>query len=558
MDRRLFWPGALIYETDHLGQARFSLEGLGWLIQAVLGTATVVDGLAVGPSGPPALTVQVSPGAIYAQANLDSTPYSSLPLDTTHQVMKQGLLRDAATLACAAPVTSGQSISYLIQAAFQETDGQPVILDYFNAANPSVPWEGAMNSGNPDNTVRQDQCVVTAKAGTPAATGSQTTPAPDAGKIGLAVVTVAQGQTTITASSIAVYSARAGVSALAKAVMTGAIDTGGITGRRNRLINGDFRIDQRVASTLSNGAMGADRWFGLQQTASVGRAQQATQENGQGSNDRLTQSQATPQRFGYGQIVESKDCIDLRGRACTLSGRIRASAAQVIRYAILEWDSTADGMTRAGMVNDWTSTTYTAGNFLAANWAVVAMGSLTPAAATWTQLPAITGTPTSSANNLAVLVWTEAVAAQNFTLDVGVIQFEAGAVASPFEIIAFASALDACERFYEKSFPLATAPAQAAGGTGCFQTGQVAANNTSQSAGYVGYVARKRATGTVTLFNTTSSNAQMRDVSTSQDWTLTAVNNAGTHGFGLGGTSPASSAAGDGIQINWTCDAELG
>ncbi len=203
MDRILIWPGALGLETDQLQQARNTMEGLGWLIRAVFGAGTFVDGLAVSPGT--GLTVSVAKGAIYILENLDGTAYSSLPADTTDQIMKQGLMRTAATVSCPAPTTSGQSINYLIEAAFQEVDGNPVLLDYFNVDNPSQAWMGPQNSGNPDNTARQAQCVVQAKAGTAATTGSQTTPSPDSGYVGLAVVTVAQGQSTITSGNISAY-----------------------------------------------------------------------------------------------------------------------------------------------------------------------------------------------------------------------------------------------------------------------------------------------------------------------------------------------------------------
>lgn len=205
MDRILIWPGQLALDTDMLQQARNTMEGLGWAIRAVFGTGTFVGGLSVGPNSPTALNVVVQPGAIYSLQNLDSTAYGALQADTTDQIMKQGLVRGVTTLSCPAPATTGQSVNYLIQAAFVETDGVQVVRDYYNAANPLEPWMGPQNSSNPDNTSRQAQCALAAKAGTAATTGSQTTPSPDSGYVGLAVVTVAQGQTVITSANITAY-----------------------------------------------------------------------------------------------------------------------------------------------------------------------------------------------------------------------------------------------------------------------------------------------------------------------------------------------------------------
>lgn len=205
MDRIQVFPGQVPLETDLLNTNRNVLVALGALSSALFGTAGIVRGLAVSPSSPAALTVAVGPGEIYQQATVDATAYSSLPADTVDTIVKQGLLlakNAPVTLACPAPATSGQSINYLIEAAYADADISPLTLPYYDASNPTVAWSGPNNSGATNNTTRAGQVSLVVKAGTPAATGSQTTPAADAGYIPLAVVTVAYGQATITASNI--------------------------------------------------------------------------------------------------------------------------------------------------------------------------------------------------------------------------------------------------------------------------------------------------------------------------------------------------------------------
>lgn len=203
MDRQIIYPGQIPLETDQLSQNRASMLALGKLIAAVLGTGNVVNGLTVAPNSPAALNVVVSPGEIYSLQNIDGAAYSSLPADTTHTCMKQGISLDATTLNCAAPTTAGFSINYLIEATFQEVDGAAVVLPYYNASNPTQAYSGPANSGAAQATVRQGKVVLQAKAGIAATTGTQTTPAADAGYVGLAVVTVANGQATIVAGNIA-------------------------------------------------------------------------------------------------------------------------------------------------------------------------------------------------------------------------------------------------------------------------------------------------------------------------------------------------------------------
>lgn len=202
MDRPIIYPGQIPQDTDLLNTNKNAMVALGFLMQAVLGTSLAVDGLACTPNSPAALNVLVGPGSIHSLQNVDGTPYGTIPADTTNQIVKQGLSLGTQTFGCPAPVTTGHSIVYLIQAAYQDVDAGATVLPYYNASNPSVAWSGPNNSGVSQNTVRRGACLVGVKAGTSATTGTQTTPAPDPGYVGLYAVTVANGQTTITSGHI--------------------------------------------------------------------------------------------------------------------------------------------------------------------------------------------------------------------------------------------------------------------------------------------------------------------------------------------------------------------
>lgn len=205
MDRQIVYPGAIPLETDLLNTNKNAMIGLSKLAAAILGTSTFLNGLACTPTGPASLQVYVAPGEIYSLQNIDGTAYSSIAADTTHAILKQGISLDQLTLSCPAPVTAGQSVNYLIQVAYQDTDSGAVVLPYYNSSNPAQAYAGPANSGATQNTVRKGVCAVSAKAGVAATTGTQTTPAPDAGYIGAFVVTVAYGQTQITAPNISTY-----------------------------------------------------------------------------------------------------------------------------------------------------------------------------------------------------------------------------------------------------------------------------------------------------------------------------------------------------------------
>ena len=236
------------------------------------------------------------------------------------------------------------------------------------------------------------------------------------------------------------------------------INAGSAQGFKNRLINGCAAVNQEGNASAADDAYMFDGWYALTQTGAIAPSQVSNPENGSVTAGRLTQSQASAQRMGFGQIIETLACRDLRGAQATLSGRLRASASLTVRFAILEWTGTADTVT-SDVVNDWTSSTFTTGNFfISTTTNLLAAGSLALTANTWADLTALTATCGSSMNNLIVVVWTDATAAQNVTLDFSRMQLEPGAVATHFETLAPGVEITRCERWYEKSYNLANAP----------------------------------------------------------------------------------------------------
>lgn len=202
MRRILAYSGEIPFTADILNTNRNLLKAMGLLAQDVLGSATSVSGLACGPTTPASLAVSIAAGRIYSMQTVDSAAYSDIGTDTD-QVIKQGILPAAITLNCPAPVTTGQSINYLIEAQYQDSDTGSTVLPYYNLANPLSPLSGPGGLGTPQNTQRDGIISLVAKAGFAATTGSQVTPSPDAGYVGLWVVTVAFGATTVVSGNIA-------------------------------------------------------------------------------------------------------------------------------------------------------------------------------------------------------------------------------------------------------------------------------------------------------------------------------------------------------------------
>ncbi len=203
MDRNIVYPGSIPLDTDLLATNRHAMVALGALMRAVLGSSTVVDGLAVTPTAPASMAVLVGAGSISDPSTLDAAAYGSLAADTASALVKMGINLQPSTLVVTPPGSSGQSVTHLVEAAFQEVDVNPVILPYYNAANPAMPYLGPGNTGTAQNTRRVQRVQLQLKPGVPATTGTQVAPAVDAGWVGLATVTIANGQTTVTAGNIA-------------------------------------------------------------------------------------------------------------------------------------------------------------------------------------------------------------------------------------------------------------------------------------------------------------------------------------------------------------------
>ena len=237
------------------------------------------------------------------------------------------------------------------------------------------------------------------------------------------------------------------------------INSGVMAGLRNHLINGAFSINYRAPATNADDTYAHDRWYALTQTGTIAVTTLNNVADGTPFMARLTQSQVTAQRMGYAQIIEGINCRHLRGREVTFRlGGVRLSTASNVRMAVLEWTGTEDAVT-SDVVNNWTATVYTAGNFfLASNLTVSGVVQQALTANTLTDGSAVTVTLGSSFNNLIVFVWTESAVAQNVTLDLGKAQLEIGSVATLFEHRPIGAELALCQRYYQKSYDQGTVP----------------------------------------------------------------------------------------------------
>jgi hypothetical protein len=183
---------------------------------------------------------------------------------------------------------------------------------------------------------------------------------------------------------------------------------------QNPVLNPSGAIIDKALAAVSDNNYTWTPWIVLSQGGNITPSQQTDVENGTPYMMRFAQAGAN--RFGAIQPIPKDLCKQYRGQTVTLTARVRINTAHTIRYAVIEWTGTADAPT-TDVVNDWTSSTFTAGNFFkSANLTITATGSVTPGASTLATI-SLAATLGSSFNNLLVFFWADSAEAAN--LDIG-------------------------------------------------------------------------------------------------------------------------------------------
>lgn len=221
----------------------------------------------------------------------------------------------------------------------------------------------------------------------------------------------------------------------------------------NLWINSDCSVNQRSAGSTADAAYGLDRIVNLCDTGSTTLSQLGQPADGIPYAMRITQPDAGAKRFGFCQIIEAKDCLAYRGKNLAFALKVRCSASTTIRCALVAWTGTADSPTR-DVVNNWASTTYTAGNFFVASTSTIAVTAQAVTAATWADLLVSSASAggvvaPSTMNNLYLVVWTDTTQAQNVTLDASILRCGQGTVAPLWTPPNAQVELAKCQRYYQ-------------------------------------------------------------------------------------------------------------
>jgi hypothetical protein len=326
--------------------------------------------------------------------------------------------------------------------------------------------------------------------------------------------------------------------------------------RKNWLLNGAMQIAQRVGALGGLGVAASrgyclDRW--MVQASVAGSNASATQITGIGLSPfqfatrvQRTNGNANTGAIQFAQSLETLDSYPMQGLTVTLSFWARAGA---------NYSPTSNFLNASVFTGTGTDQNVLTAGYTGSAQPISQNAALTTAWQRFQYSAALSGTETEVA---AVFTMTPVgTAGANDYFDVTGVQLEVGSVATDYDHQPFGLMLTRCERYYEKSFALATAPATNAGGVGFLSMVAVRAGAVGQG-GYQGvYRTRKRAVPTFTFYNPSAANNQAFDEGAAASCSSTTALTNSDNGFAMSFIGAAGTAVGNQIAVHWSADADL-
>ena len=322
---------------------------------------------------------------------------------------------------------------------------------------------------------------------------------------------------------------------------------------RNRIINGDMRIDQRNAGgsvTFNDEVFSVDRW-----RAFVSQTGKLTSQQNAGSVTRpagfvnyigLTSSSSysvgTSEIFALGQMIEGLNIFDLAwgtsdAKPVTLSFWVRSSLTGTFGGSLQN-----SGRSQCypfsytiSSANTWTSisitiTGPTSGTWLSTNGIGIQVNFGLGSGSTYS------GTAGSwSSSNLWTATGAVSVVGTNgATFYITGVQLEVGSSATPFEFRHFTTELQLCQRYYQKSYNIDVVPGTATT-TGTSQNELQGSGTYTVMYQPTFFKTTMRASPTVTLYDDSGNAGKLSTNPGSQNGAVQhASMNGFSGGFGVG------------------------
>lgn len=322
----------------------------------------------------------------------------------------------------------------------------------------------------------------------------------------------------------------------------------------NLLYNSAMLISQRFVATSKNvaatQAYTLDRWqvksgaggsADVQQQSSIGNAgfQNSIRVQRTAANTAVTLIQLA-------QSLETADSYPMQGQALAFSfyarcGGTYSPASTALAFAVNSGTGSNENVL-SGYTGSVTEISGTA--TLSTSWQRFTGVTSTTAAAALTEIGVVFSmTPVGTAG---ASDWFEITG----------VQLEIAPAASAFRPVQFGNELARCQRYYQKSFVYGTVPAGSVG-AGAIVYISAFAGATGNFAPAVVFPTRMRTTPTATLYNPAANNAQVRNLTRSQDCSASATPFLTDASMVVSCTGSAGTAVADEMEYQYTLEAEL-
>ena len=335
---------------------------------------------------------------------------------------------------------------------------------------------------------------------------------------------------------------------------------------RNRIINGDMRIDQRKAgattTVTSSEYFSCDRWEQWSSVSSKYSAQRSTTVptgfvNSQLLTSLSAYSVAAGDYFALSQKIEGNNIADLGWGAAgaltvTISFWVRSSLTGTFGGSLSN-----SAVTRSypftyviNAANTWEQKTITIAGDTSGTW----LTDTGVGIRVWFGL-GIGSTYSGTAGAWAAADYRSATGAvsvvgtSSATFYITGVQLEVGTVATPFERQIYSNQLAQCQRYYEHSYSQDTAVGTSTDtGTVSTKSPQADMQDTIQ------FAVEKRATPTITFYTNLGVSGSWRSMTAATNRLMAAIN-SGTRQFTWSNSN--SVTVGDVLRGHWTASIEL-
>ena len=345
------------------------------------------------------------------------------------------------------------------------------------------------------------------------------------------------------------------------------VNGGPIAGSRNRIINGDMRIDQRNAgasvTSAPGGAFSVDRFASYASGGGVYTTQRSIDvPTGQGFVNSIintvttTDSPTGSDYYLVEQSIEGFNSADLgwgtaAAKSVSVSFWVKSSLTGTYTIALRN-----SGLNRAyratytiGSANTWEQKTITVagdttGTWLTDNGRGISVGFTLGAGSDYIS----TGNTWSASDDFAATGQTQWIGTNGATFYITGVQLEPGSTATPFERRSYGQELALCQRYYEKSYNQQFAPGSAVSAGSVLVVG-----SNGSSCGGTSWKISKRAVPTVVVYAADGTSAAVNKLASGTKVTGATAADIGENGFRYVGCSTTVESH----QFQFSVSAEL-